>query len=417
MKHLTGKYLLTWVSISFLFLVIFLISSRILQTKEIAKSYFEKSSQDKIQKIIAKKHKANGELKELIRVSGFFNFETLVKKGEYQSVFKNGNLIFWGNNIFLPEYQRVKGEFIEKYIELKSGKFLVVKDTLVYKNESFEIVNLVPLFFSYNITNQYIRSGPNSLLFGSNVTDINNYEIPKDIFVSGSKGEYLFSIQFSDGLIHETGWLDVSTLIALIIFLFLLSLYVWQGLFVFHQFLYQNFLKSGFAMFWKKHEYDIILFFIICYALVIRVLLLIFKIPNSIIFIKFFNSQHYNWNRLTPTPGDLMLHMLFLVCGLLAFKNLMRKTSIYSKLNDNSIKHKMLSGVGISFIIALSHLSLFLLGTGIYSIFDALKYTLDISEIISTETSFYFLLFFIVLSAGLFIGISRIAFELIDKTF
>ncbi|MBC7390960.1 MAG: hypothetical protein H7329_17265 [Opitutaceae bacterium] len=417
LNYLTGKHLFKWVSITFLFLVILLISSRILQTKEIAKSYFEKSSQDKIQKIIVKKHRSNNELKESIRLSGFFNFETLVKKGEYQSVFKNGNLIFWGNNIFLPEFQRVKGEFLEKYVELKSGKFLVVKDTLLYKNESFEIVNLVPLFFSYNITNQYIRSGPNSQLFGSNVTDINNYEITKDIFVSGSKGEYLFSIQFSDGLIHETGWLDVFTLIVIAIFLFLLSLYVWQGLFVFHDFLYQKFIKSDFAVLWKKHEYDIILFFIICYALLIRTLLLIFKIPNSIVFIKFFNSQHFNWNRLTPTPGDLMLHMLFLVCGLLAFKNLIKKTSIYAKLNDNSIKYKMLSGVGISFIVALSHFSLFALGTGIYSMFDALKYTLDISEIISIEISFYFLLIYIVLSAGLFIGISRIAFELIDKTF
>ncbi len=406
-----------WVFVSFLFLVIFLISSRIIQTKEIAKSYFEKNSQDKIQKLITRKHKANGELKELIRESGFFNFETLIKKGEYQSVFKNGNLIFWGNNIFLPEYQRVKGDFIEKFIELKSGKFLVIKDTLIYKNESFEIVNLIPLFFSYNITNQYIRSGPNSQLFGSNVTDINNYEIPRDISVTDTKGQYLFSIQFSDNLIHETGWLDISTLIALVVFLFLLSIYTWQALFVFHNFLYKRFSNTSWQVYWRKYESDFILISTLAYALVIRAILLIFKVPNSIIFIKFFNPQHYNWNRFTPTPGDLMLHMLFFVCILLAFKNLMRKTNLYSKLNNGSVKHKIFSTIGNSFIIAMSHLSLFLLGTGLYSLFDALKYTLDISEIISTDTSFYFLLFYFVLAAGLFIGLSRIAFELTDKTF
>ena len=63
---ISGKISFKLILVIGFLLVLLLAISKILQTREVAKSYFERSSQDQIKKIIIDKHKANIELENKI---------------------------------------------------------------------------------------------------------------------------------------------------------------------------------------------------------------------------------------------------------------------------------------------------------------------------------------------------------------
>ena len=387
----------------------------VLQSDKIAQVSFQKQSVSKIKAKIKEEHLSNFQLKTKVKASGFFNFKELAENGEFQYIYNNGNLVFLGDNHYLPEYVRTKGDYSEKYIEQKAGKFLVVKDTLRFKGEMFEIVNLVPLFFTYDINNQYIHSGPNASLFANQRIDINNYHLDKDLSILGSEGNYLFSIQMPDNFNEGVGWLNFMVIASIVFFLITLSAFVWSWILRLHKNLNRYTEHSKWLVFFYRHEADFILLFLLLYVLIVRFALLLTQLPHSVFNIRFFNPRYYTWHFLTPTPGDLLVHLLFGIAYFLAIKHFFRKTWMFDFLMARKTADRTASNIVKILMLTGSHFSLLFVGIGSVWVFSALGLPLDISELISFDISSALTTLFIVLAGGLFIGMARMGYELISK--
>ncbi len=401
-----------WLKGAGLVLLVSLALFFVLQSEKIARSAFSKNAIAHIKAKITEEHASNESLKQKIRTSGFFNFKELAENGELQYIYKNGNLVFWGDNHYLPEYARTKGEYSEKYIEQRAGKFLVIKDTLMFRNELFEVINLVPLYFSYDINNQYVHSGSNPQLFAEEQVEINNYHLDKDLEILDSQGNYLFSVQLPSDFKQGIGWLNVLVLLSIAFFILVLTANVWQWAKNTHAKL-----KTKWPLFaiFKAYEADFILAILLIYAISVRFLLLIFQLPHSIFHIRFFNPRYYQWNVFTPSPGDLLVHLLFVLLYFLAVKHLFRRTWLYEFSTSNKNTEKKTAHIVKIIFLTVSQLGLFSVGVGVALLFDTLKYSLDISELLSFDITSLLTTFFIVLLGGLFIGLARTSYELFSK--
>lgn len=388
----------------------------VLQSQRLIKSSFEQSILDRVRDEIRTKHRTNEKLKASIRQSGFFNFQQLLDKGELQYVYNNGNLIFWGDNHFFPEYKKVAGDYSEKYIELMSGKFLAVRDTLAIKGEVFDVVSLLPLFYSYDISNQYIQSSANAKLFEKKPVEINNYGIEGDVWIKNLKGDYLFSVQVPRDFKQGVGWINFLLIVSIVFFLLVLTAYVWTGAKLAYERIFKWYQRTGGQRFAFNYEADFVLVVLFGYTLLVRLSLLLLGIPNSIFNIRFFNPHYYNWDMFTPSPGDLLLHLLFAVAYLLAVKHLFRKTGCYHFFERPSMDRRWLQhGIKV-ILVLLSHLALYLMGVCTSLIFTKLKYPLDVSELLSPDVSSLLTAIVYVLAGGLFFGLLRASYELVSKS-
>jgi two-component system, NtrC family, nitrogen regulation sensor histidine kinase NtrY len=404
-----------WLRASSILVVGAVVLYYVMQSDKIAQVSFQKHSISEIKAKIKEEHQSNFQLKRKVKASGFFNFKELTENGEFQYIYSNGNLVFWGDNHYLPEYVRTKGEYSEKYIEQKAGKFLVVKDTLRFKGEVFEIVNLVPLYFTYDINNQYIHSGPNAALFDNQKIEINNYHLDKDLTILGSEGNYLFSVQMPDNFNEGVGWLNFIVIASIAFFLIFLSAFVWSSILRFQKKLNRYAVHSNWAAFFYRHEADFVLLLLFLYALSVRFVLLFTQLPHSVFNIRFFNPRYYNWYFLTPTPGDLLLHLLFVITYFLLVKHYFRKTWIFDFLMARKTADHLASNLVKILVLNASHFSLFFVGIGSVWVFSAIGLPLDISELISFDVSSVLTTIFILLAGGLFIGMARLGYELISK--
>lgn len=386
----------------------------VLQSDKVARNFFKKNAVAKLKAKIEEEHTSNLQLKEKTIQNGFFNFKQLAENDELQYIFNSGNLVFWSDNHHMPEYARIKGDYTEKYIEMKSGKFLVVKDTFAFKDEFFEIVNLIPLYYSYDINNQYIRSGSNMQLFPSEQVDINNYHLEKDLAVLDKQGNYLFSVQVPQRFKNGVGWLNFMVLTCLAFFLVALTANVWSAAQMLHKKLASARTLPYFSYF-QKNQADFLLLVLFCYAVLVRALLLVFRLPHSVFNVRFFNPQYYAWHSYAPSPGDLLVHLFFVLVYVLVLKHLFRKTWLYGFIVfSGSSASKRVAAIKIVILMA-SHWVLFFTGYITVLLFSTLKLPLDISELLSYDVTHLLTFFSIVLSISIFIGISRLAYELLGK--
>jgi signal transduction histidine kinase len=401
---------------SILLLAIHLSLFFVLQADQLRSASFEKSVKKEMSQQIQQKHGANNQLKREIKKLGFFNFSRLTQPGESQYVFKEGNLVFWGDNHFFPEYSRIKNEQAEKYIELKSGKFLVIKDTLTFKGEQFEVINLLPLFYSYDIENRYINPGPNTAIFSDNAVVINNYQIAGDVAISSTKGDYLFSVHPPSDFKSSIGWLNFATLFSIGVFLCALTVFVWFWAQRLHLVLARSKVSFSVLGFFKRNKADYLLAVLLLYTIGVRFLLLFFQLPHSILHIRFFNAHYYHWGALTPSPGDLLLHLAFAVLYLLAVKHLLRKTWLFGWITGTRSDDKFFCHLVKAGILFLSHACLYGVAGIVSLMFDTLKYSLDILELPLWDVSVVLTFFLVVLVSALFWGLTRMGYELMNKT-
>lgn len=405
-RFLLGSFLLLILSVSLFFF---------LQSENVRKDSFESSIKGNIADRIQKKHRANRHLKGKIRQSGFFNFSELTQRGESQYVFKDGNLVYWGDNHFFPEYNRIRGDHSEKYIELKSGKFLAIKDTLALRNEVFEVFNLLPLSYSYDIENRYISPGSNEDIFSEKITEINNYQIEGDIAILGPAGQYLFSVHPPSDYKPRLGWLNLSILLSSLLFLVSLTASVWWLAQKLHNVLKSTRTRLPVFAFFRRNESDYILAVLLLYALSVRFFLLSFHLPHSVFPVRFFNPKYYQWSTLAPTPGDLLLHFAFGVLYFLAVKHLLRSTWLYHFMSAWKAERLIGGNVTKALLILLSHICLYWVASSSYLVFDSLKYRLDVLELSFLDTSVLLTGLLIILTSALFWGMSRMSYELVSK--
>lgn len=87
-------------------------------------------------------------------------------------VFLNGNLHYWSDYHFVPEYTDVSGASKYMYIDKPFGKFIVRRWVVVHEQTTYEVFSLIPLTRGYLINNLFIHSSINPKIATDGMVDI-----------------------------------------------------------------------------------------------------------------------------------------------------------------------------------------------------------------------------------------------------
>lgn len=93
---------------------------------------------------------------------GSLSINNLAKTTYPFFIYQEGELKYWSDFKFVPEYSDIKGTKKHHFIDKPYGQFIVRKWLANYKDQSFEVYSLITLYRKYPINNFYIQSKLNS---------------------------------------------------------------------------------------------------------------------------------------------------------------------------------------------------------------------------------------------------------------
>jgi two-component system nitrogen regulation sensor histidine kinase NtrY len=300
-------------------------------------------------------------IKSLLEQSERPLFTNLLKKTKYPYyIFRNNAIYFWSDNHLSPKYDVLKGSNTIKFVNLNNGKFIVYKNSLRKRGDIYEIYFLIPLAYEYSIDNNYVSSGLNNEIFQNLFLKIHSApgKIYSNLFTK--KGQYLFSIEF----LNSSELKSISSL-------WLIFLSALTGIFLL--ILYSYRLADEFK---HKGKVDFGLLTLICLLTGIRVVLLLFNFPFSIIEFDLFNSKFFASSSLAPSLGDFLLNVL-LVQALLwyLFKNYFEFRFIKWILKASSSAKRITSVV----IIAAGSFSIYIFYFTLHTLYTHTQWSSDIT--------------------------------------
>ena len=82
-------------------------------------------------------------------------------------IYENGEVIYWSTNRFVPKYGTLDGTYIYRFLELKSGKYIVKRKVInSSQNRVVEIYALLPLTSDVALNESFEEHGLNGEIFG-----------------------------------------------------------------------------------------------------------------------------------------------------------------------------------------------------------------------------------------------------------
>ncbi|HEY8399964.1 MAG TPA: ATP-binding protein [Cytophagaceae bacterium] len=318
-------------------------------------------------------------------------------------IFHNKSMVFWSDYRISPRYENLAGDFDLKFLILRNGNFIVLKNEVLREGRLYEIFSLIPLSFEYPIENNYISSGLNEELFHNHSVTINSYTSEGSFDVYTPRNEYLFSLELHDKSTADDANLIIVICSALAI-LFLL-IYLFQKV--------QKLIKIG--------KQDLAILILLVSLIGIRALMLLLNYPYGFYENDLFNSRYFASSSISPSLGDLLLNTLALFAFAWVLFNNYYKTHIYFWLIHLTRWKKNILSV---LIVILT----FIGGYHVFHLFRVISFnsqwTLDIT--VSIDISFFKIvcLIIFILTCGVFFLFTHILVRTflvlhkkLDKTF
>ena len=302
-------------------------------------------------------------------------------------IFKNGRLTFWSSYQLVPSYRDLQGSYKYHFISNSQGKFIVRKVTL----GNAEAFILLPIYYNYLINNKYVEPGYNKAI----ITNPNVNIVPPEEGGAHKivyRGYEFFGLKFQDN--YRTVINPLSLLMSLLILVSITLVLV----FIYRYILYLQ--KQG------KYDHGLIVLF--GTLLLLRVLMLVFDYPASLIAFRLFNSIYYASSIVNPSLGDLLLNLL---CVLFISAYLYRYFYRFKSFHRLNAASEQVKAVAATFLITGNYLLLYL----IYYIVRALNFHSQWSLDINSSISFSYLkivsLLIIFLSFVFFLLISFVIYK------
>ncbi|QNF33477.1 HAMP domain-containing histidine kinase [Adhaeribacter swui] len=338
-------------------------------------TYFSQSSADKNISFVADNiSKAiNAADQDMVLARTYLREDTvlflrLLGKTQYPCfILKQDRLVFWSDHTTVTEFDNATIKEGYSVIESKFGRYLVSKKN----HQNFTILIYIPLEVSFGINNNYLQSGLNDAIFGSMqarlFTDPNS-PFPK---LRTSDGTYLFSLQ----QLVET---DVrkSSQAAIAIITLGIGFLVYCLIFISQSYLRRDEFVRGLAI-------------LIIPLFGLRIMLLFFNFPFSVLELEVFNPKLYAASFWSPSIGDLLLNAILLAVLTFNLAYIFRKLHITNQLRNLNTRGRILVKLGcaVIFYLMLHGLYVFYLDSFTNSLL-----VLDVSQ--SLDFSFYkFLLY------------------------
>lgn len=348
------------------------------------------------------------ELNEIVssiqKTSGksFANFEVPTSITFPYYVFQNGNLLYWSDHRYVPNYQEVAGSSETKILNKENEKYIVNASRFNKNGQKMEVFSLVNLYRKFRNENEYLQTGFNNQIFFFEPQELSSQPSKRTFLnISDDKNNFLFSVVPPKSEKLLTPAIPSNTLILLALSLLLFGCYILV-------------LMYGLS---QKHQFGRAFILLLVYLVFIRFVMLANSIPFIFYENDLFNPKFLPVSSLAPSLGDLLLNVSFifiLVVYLVIF--FYRSTLYYLLLKSPKVIQRLVS-IGL---IILSLLVAYLSYRNLGFIYEKSEFNLDFALGISfSALKIGTLLFYLVLSVNFFLSIHLCVsiFLRLNKTF
>lgn len=261
---------------------------------------------------------------------------TLLEKSETMPyfLFENGEIIYWSTNRFVPKYGTLSGTYLYKFLDIKSGQYIVKRKVVNSSNNRvIEIFALIPLVSNAKIADHFTESGMNAKVFGRS-----SYVLTA---AGGASGAQTISSPEGIALFTYDGSplmkIDYPVYDVLIFILYALCIVA----FLMAGFSYAHRLAIEGGLAWAT---VVLALFFFCF----RTLTLYYVFPLSIIDWSIFSPFAYADGFWQPSVGDLFVNVLSLWCVVFfVFNHFVNTKKHMSAL--------ALTSVGLGFVLLTWH--------------------------------------------------------------
>lgn len=290
-----------------------------------------------------------------------FTFTTLDIKTTYPFyIYNRGNLVYWSDFKFVPDYQSISGNYDYRFITLRTGQY-VSHRIVVEKNQAvLELYSFLPIVYQSKIDNSYIESGLNVDIFSNTNLSIRSFPAKGAADIHTDKGEYLFSVRFLKGFQYSS--LSIKFLVVGLVSLSLVMMLVYIGAWT------RTLVRKG-------KPFKGLFLFAFCLVL-IRGLMLTFNFPFDLTQWPLFNSRYFASSLFNPSLGDLLFNnIVLLAIAYMGTKHVV-KLSVLKKMREMKEVNRSISAV---LLIMLSYAALYFEFFIIRTLYFHSQWSLDIT--------------------------------------
>ena len=291
----------------FLFIIVFLLISVVLEKKTGSRHYTNEDS-ERFQKELNRKETLTLDLMRNVLVyfsSGKNQFieeytvkykDLNAKEGIGIFLYKNDSLLFWSdNNYLIPVH----------FSDLPNGSFIRLTNSYFVKkevtSENIRVIGLILVKKEYPIENRFIVNG-----FQNDFKLSKNVHVSADSLNTGShpvmdiKGKYLFSLDY----MMARKWNEAERTVCIVLYFIVLALFL-------------LFLRISFKNILKKFQH--LIFYLALLMAIIYFILHHFKIPNIIFNLNLFSPVKYGRSSMLPSLGDFFIFSVFILFVIYVF--------------------------------------------------------------------------------------------------
>ncbi|TAE25564.1 MAG: sensor histidine kinase [Cytophagales bacterium] len=290
-----------------------------------------------------------------------YSFNDLRQQTRYPYfVYRNGELLFWSDYRFVPEYRSIS--FVERpqLIDFEQGRYLISRRDVKKKGSELTVVSLINVYRQYKSPSSYLQSGYNTDLFAIDPQKITNAREPAYQNIYDPTAGFLFSVvppRIDDYRNHST---PVNTVILGSLAILFLGLYVLISIGRLHQ----------------KRHYGRGFVLLVLYLVVMRGVMLYYGVPFLFYENDLFNPKFYASSILAPSLGDLLLNCLVVAILLLYLVFFYYRSRHYLRVVHWPVWTRWTLAVGC---VVLSYVSCYACFVELNNIYEKSQFTLDIT--------------------------------------
>ncbi len=272
-------------------------------------------------------------------------------------VFKNGVLVYWTDYRYVPDYDALEGIDSLGFLKTIRHDMLVIHRSY---GDKLEMYSILPLADRYKIDNNYVHSGINVDLFGTEEVAIS--EEGEKVCI---EGDCLFAIVLQEPLYREN--LAITSLI-----LFWLALLF--------------FTLGVVSASWRMGKAGAVfrgLALLLIGFVAIRFLMLMLGFPGIIYETELFDSKNFASSAINPSLGDLFINLLLTILVLSYVFRFLSGIKNTNRLTSVNPRMKMLLAIFLCgmFAVAFHYQYLFL-----QTLYNNSQLSFDINHSIQFDT-------------------------------
>ncbi len=307
-------------------------------------------SADELKKVEGKLHKTRN-----------YSFSDLQETTRYPYfIFRNGELIYWSDYRFVPDYQSIAQVGRPQLIDFEQGRYLVSRQIIRQDGNELAIFSLINVYRQYKSPNSYLQSGYNPDLFTLDPLRINYQKEPTYQNIYDPQAGFLFSVVPPRIDSYRNNSTPVNTVILGTLAVLFLGLYVFISI----------------SRLQRKRHYGAGFLILLIYLVIFRGVMLYYGVPFLFYETDLFNPKHYASSLLAPSLGDLLLNSLVVVILLLYLVIYYYRSRLYLQLTHCAVWLRWALAVGCVF---LSYCTCYACFVELNDIYEKSQFTLDIT--------------------------------------